>query len=403
MRIKVIKPKKAEKKLLRVAAYVRVSTDSEEQEGSLINQSRYFQDLIMNNPDYEFAGVYSDRGITGYKEERPEFQRMVQDALAGKIDLIYVKSISRFGRNTEVVLRTLRELKAHGVGVFFELQNINTLTAAGELLLTLFAAFAQGESDNYSELAKMRFANQCKKGIVPTRTKKAFGFEPDDNGGLRIVPQEAETVKRIFALALQGYKPSNIRYWLNGKGIPAPKGGQWDDTAVNRILRNVLYKGNVRLRKSYLDSSRKRRPNNGMADSWYITANHDAIIDPKDWDRVQELLAVKPEPQTEPVAYAEKGPDGQFLLRGMLYCPYCGNILHHKWCNGKRQEFWACATNLKQTKSACKGIYVPAQEAAKWDITEPTSVLESVDEFGLHHFEPVPKRNYERRVGCPYK
>lgn len=151
MKIKVIKPKKqlqAEKK--KVCAYVRVSTDSLEQEDSLDNQAAYFRDFIQSNPEWEFVGIYSDQGISGFKESRPEFQRMIADAKDGKIDLIVVKSVSRFARNTETVLKFSRELKSIGVGIFFQLQNINTLSGAGELMLTILAAFAQAESEGAS-------------------------------------------------------------------------------------------------------------------------------------------------------------------------------------------------------------------------------------------------------------
>ena len=158
MRIKVIKPTVAtENKRLKVCAYVRVSTDSLEQEDSLDNQIAYFQDYIRSNPAWEYVGIYADQGISGFKENRPQFQKMIADARAGKIDLIVVKSVSRFARNTETVLKFSRELKSIGVGIFFELQNINTLSGAGELMLTIIAAFAQAESQGASDNANLTY------------------------------------------------------------------------------------------------------------------------------------------------------------------------------------------------------------------------------------------------------
>ena len=158
MKIKVIKPKtETELKRKRVCAYVRVSTDSLEQEDSLDNQSAYFADYIRSNPAWEFAGIYADQGISGFKENRPQFQKMIADARAGKIDLIIVKSVSRFARNTETVLKFSRELKSIGVGIFFELQNINTLSGPGELMLTIIAAFAQAESQGASDNANLTY------------------------------------------------------------------------------------------------------------------------------------------------------------------------------------------------------------------------------------------------------
>ena len=153
MEITVIKAQKDDKKKLRVAAYCRVSREGEEQESSIENQRAHYEELINENPDYEYAGVYCDNGISGFKEARPGFQKMMEDARARKIDLIITKSITRFARNTDTILKATRELKELGIGVFFELQNMNTLTQGGELLMTVYAAFAQGESQTYRDLA----------------------------------------------------------------------------------------------------------------------------------------------------------------------------------------------------------------------------------------------------------
>lgn len=177
MKIQVIKSKRnIERKKLRVCAYARVSTEAEEQENSLENQISYYKEFINNNSNYEFINVYYDFGISGFKEKRPGFQKMMQDARNGKIDLIITKSISRFARNTVTILKAIRELRELGVGIFFELQNINTITESGELLLTIMSAFAQAESDNYSSLAKLVYRRKYENGIPVHYLERSFGY-----------------------------------------------------------------------------------------------------------------------------------------------------------------------------------------------------------------------------------
>ena len=212
MRIKVIKPTvAAENKRLKVCAYVRVSTDSLEQEDSLDNQTAYFKDYIQSNPAWEFVGIYADQGISGFKENRPQFQRMIADARAGKIELIVVKSVSRFARNTETVLKFSRELKSIGVGIFFELQNINTLSGAGELMLTIIAAFAQAESQGASDNANLTYKRKFEAGIPAQDLNRTFGFDTDEGGNTYIIEEQADTIRLIFDLAQQGVWPSKIK------------------------------------------------------------------------------------------------------------------------------------------------------------------------------------------------
>lgn len=213
MRIKVIKPTvAAENKRLKVCAYVRVSTDSLEQEDSLDNQTAYFKDYIQSNPAWEFVGIYADQGISGFKENRPQFQKMIADARAGKIDLIVVKSVSRFARNTETVLKFSRELKSIGVGIFFELQNINTLSGPGELMLTIIAAFAQAESPGVLLItANLTYKRKFEAGMPVHDLKYTFGFDTDEGGNTYIVEEQAKTVRLIFDLAHKGVWPSKIK------------------------------------------------------------------------------------------------------------------------------------------------------------------------------------------------
>ena len=399
MRIKVIKPTKAvQQQKKRVCAYVRVSTDSLQQEDSLENQTTYFKGFITANPEWEFVGIYSDQGISGYKENRPGFQKMIEDARAGNIDLIVVKSISRFARNTETVLKFTRELKSIGVGIFFELQNINTLSGAGELMLTILAAFAQAESEGASANAKMTYKRKFESGIPARGLECTFGYKANAQGDIVVDEEKATVVRQIFDLAEQGIWPSKIKQYLNKNGVPGCAGGDWDDTAVFRVLHNVSYKGDLILQKTYRDSRRKQRKNEGQVDQWYIAENHQPIVSPEQWDKVQEILQKRSEHLQKPAPPKPDKPRSSrntYPLSNLIYCPICGEKLIHKWGKG-RNEYWACKTNLKVGKDACKGIWLPAEVANVWgEITEPIVAVQYEDEYGMRRFTAYPKDEYD--------
>lgn len=399
MRIKVIKPTKAvQQQKKKVCAYVRVSTDSLQQEDSLENQTTYFKGFITANPEWEFVGIYSDQGISGYKENRPGFQKMIEDARAGNIDLIVVKSISRFARNTETVLKFTRELKSIGVGIFFELQNINTLSGAGELMLTILAAFAQAESEGASANAKMTYKRKFESGIPAHGLESTFGYKANAQGDIVVDEEKAAVVRQIFDLAEQGIWPSKIKQYLNKNGVPGCAGGDWDDTAVFRVLHNVSYKGDLILQKTYRDSRRKQRKNEGQVDQWYIAENHQPIVPPDQWDKVQEILQKRSEHLQTPAPPKPDKPRSSrntYPLSNLIYCPICGEKLIHKWGKG-RNEYWACKTNLKVGKDACKGIWLPAEVANSWGtITEPIVAVQYEDEYGMRRFTAYPKDEYD--------
>lgn len=399
MRIKVIKPTKAvQQQKKKVCAYVRVSTDSLQQEDSLENQITYFKGFITANPEWEFVGIYSDQGISGYKENRPGFQKMIEDARAGNIDLIVVKSISRFARNTETVLKFTRELKSIGVGIFFELQNINTLSGAGELMLTILAAFAQAESEGASANAKMTYKRKFESGIPAHGLESTFGYKANAQGDIVVDEEKAAVVRQIFDLAEQGIWPSKIKQHLNKNGVPGCAGGDWDDTAVFRVLHNVSYKGDLILQKTYRDSRRKQRKNEGQVDQWYIAENHQPIVPPDQWDKVQEILQKRSEHLQTPAPPKPDKPRSSrntYPLSNLIYCPICGEKLIHKWGKG-RNEYWACKTNLKVGKDACKGIWLPAEVANGWgEITESIVAVQYEDEYGMRRFTAYPKDEYD--------
>lgn len=398
MKIKVLAPRKiTTASKLRVSAYVRVSSNSEELENSLENQKRHYLQYICSRPDWQLEQIYSDEGISGFYEARPGFQQMLEDARQGRFDLLVVKSISRFARNTETSLRVTRELKRLGIGVFFELQNIHTLTSAGELMLTIHSAFAQAESDASSDTAKLSVVRKFKAGKHHHATRRTYGYTEDTASNLEILESEAGVVRMMFSLAEQGVWRSKIKEYLNKSNLPSPEGKRWIDTTVERILRNVTYKGDLLLQKTYRDHRRQVRKNTGQADQWYVSGNHPCIIEPSQWDAVQVVLNERNAhlKREQPKPLGKPRPSRvQYSLTNMLYCPCCGEKLIHKWSNGIR-EYWVCKTNIKVSASACKGIWLPASIANSWGITEPVTVVAYCDLNGMKQYTCYPQEEYE--------
>lgn len=405
MEITVIQPKKKDHEKLRVAAYCRVSTEAEEQENSLENQKDFYENKIRSNPLYEYAGVYHDFGISGFKEKRPGFQKMIEDAVNGKIDLILTKSISRFARNTVTMLKVVRKLKSVGVGIFFELQNINTLSAEGELMLSIHAAFAQAESEDSSMNAYMTCQRKFREGIPAVRVHECYGYRLNGEG--EIVPDDIQSgvVRMVYNLALEGIWPSKIKAYLNERGIPSAKGKEWDDTGVFRILRNEIYKGGVMMQKTYLDADRVRHRNDGQKDRYYIPNHHPAIVDEFVWNQVQEVLDIRSMQLKQKLPDRKMGGNShnRYPLTDMLFCPHCGGKLHHRVSNGGRSICWCCSTKIKKGKDFCTGITVPENIAEQWNITEETTVFMKMDEFGRKRYSTMPKAEYESSKRCPYQ
>ncbi len=405
MQIRVIEQKSQTREKIRVCAYCRVSTEADEQENSLENQKDYYENLIRSNPAYEYVDVYYDFGISGFKENRPGFQRMLEDARAGKIDLILTKSISRMARNTVTMLKAVRELQSIGVGIFFELQNINTLSGEGELMLSIYSAFAQAESDDYSKNAYMTFERKFKEGQHYVQFDRCFGYRTDSERNPVIHEQEAFLVRKIYKLAHEGIAPTRIATHLNEMGYPTQKGRRWEATGIFRILRNEIYKGDVMMQKTYLDTDRVRRKNTGQKDRYYIADNHPAIIDADMWNEVQDILDTKSAESLIKKQPRKMGgtSHNNYPLSGLLYCPKCGEKLHHRVSNGGRQIYWVCGTKVKKGSKMCEGISVPEEIADSLGVTEPSIVLMKEDQFKRRTYSIVPKAEYEKSKQCPYK
>ena len=406
MQVKVIEQEKKKPSKLKVCAYVRVSTDSFEQEDSLENQASYFRRFIIANPDWEFAGIYADQGITGYVENRPQFQSMLQNARDGNIDLIVVKSVSRFARNTETVLKYSREMKSIGVGIFFQLQNINTLTEAGELMLTILAAFAQAESESNSGNVRITIRNKFKNGIPNFPVWAMYGYTKNDAGDPMIDEETARVVHTIFDLAERGIWVSKIAKYLTESGIPAPKGGSWQQSTVRRILGNEAYIGDRILQKRYNDGFRKTKVNHGEVDMWEVKNAHPAIVDRKQWKTVQDVLEKRNEDYLHqpPPEKVKHDTHSRYPLSNMLYCPHCGSKLIHKWDGKQKYEYWMCSTKYKVGHDLCPGVLVPDRLLEGWDaIKEPVVVVPYEDKYGMKHYTAYPKAEYEIEHGYPNK
>ena len=274
----------------RVAAYARVSMEKDAMLHSLAAQVSYYSERIQRNPEWEYAGVFADFGLTGTKETRPEFQRMLKECREGKIDLILVKSISRFARNTLALLNTVRELKGLGIGVYFEEQKLDTLSGDGEFMLTILASFAQEESRSVSENCKWRIRKKFEQGI-PTGFGM-YGYKVR-NGSFAIKPEEAAVVRRIFQMYLDGMGSVKIMKLLTEEGVPAPLGGLWNASVVMEMLKNEKYAGDLLLQKFYTNNhvEKKRFHNRGELPQYFVGEDHEPIIDRETFDAVQREIA----------------------------------------------------------------------------------------------------------------
>jgi site-specific DNA recombinase len=281
----------------RVAAYARVSTDHEEQQSSYDAQVDYYTTYIKGREDWELVSVYADEGITGCNtKKRDGFNSMVSDALAGKIDLIITKSVSRFARNTVDSLTTIRKLKDKGVECYFEKENIWTFDGKGELLLTIMSSLAQEESRSISENCTWGQRKRFQDGKVTVPFGRFLGYDRGEDGNLLLNESEAKIIRRIYGLFLQGRSPYAIAKVLTSEGIPTPGGKKtWSSSTVKSILTNEKYKGDALLQKVYTADflTKKKIKNDGQVPQYYVENNHPAIIEPAVFDRVQKLMAVR--------------------------------------------------------------------------------------------------------------
>ena len=334
----------------KVAAYARVSMETDRMMHSLSTQVSYYSELIQKNPEWQYVGVYADNFISGTSTgKRTEFQRMVADCEAGKIDIVLTKSISRFARNTVDLLETVRHLKELGIEVRFEKERINSLNEDGELMLTLLASFAQEESRSISENARWAIQKRFEQGI-PNGKFRILGYEWDGDQ-LVIVPEEAAIVKRIFQNFLDGKSRLETERELNAEGITTKGGYKWCDSNLKVILTNITYTGNLLLQKEFLEDplTKKRRKNKGQLPQYFVENTHEAIIDKETFDYVQAEMARR----RELGALANKSLN-ICCFTGKIKCPYCGLSYMHNRRESRNEEYWNCGSKKKKkTNTPC--------------------------------------------------
>jgi site-specific DNA recombinase len=367
----------------RVAAYARVSTDTEEQQGSYEAQCNYYENYIRQNPEWEFVKVYADEGITGTSaKKRDGFNEMIRDAMDDKIDFIVTKAISRFARNTLDTLTYVRQLKDKGIGIYFENQNINTLDSKGEVLLTILAALAQDEirclSENVAWGKRKRYAD----GEVFIPTSRFLGFDKDSDGNIVINEDEAKTVRLIFKLFIEGKTEGGIKRYLESKGIPAPGGGQqWHTGTINSMLRNEKYQGDALLQKGYVADflSKKVVKNNGALPQYYVENSHPAIVSREVFELAQAELARRKELRTGNRICTDS-PFG-----GRIICGQCGGFFGRKvWHSNTQYKrvIWRCNEKYKtKGKKECDLSHLDEETIKSAFVTAFNRVFDCRDEI----------------------
>lgn len=326
----------------RVAAYARVSLDSERLMHSLSAQVSYYSEYIQKNPFWIYIGVYADNFISGTQtEKRDEFNRLMKDCDDGKIDIILVKSISRFARNTVDLLSTVRHLKDIGVEIQFEKENINSMSNDGELMLSILASFAQEESHSISENVKWGTRKRFEKGI-PNGKVRVFGYSWEDDN-LTIIPNEAEIVRFIFCGFLDGQSPRKIAKFLNNQGITTVSGCQWSDFSIRYVLTNITYTGNMLLQKVFTDDPiiKRRKINRGELPRYFVEETHEAIISNADFDRVQE-------------EFVNRSKCRKSVFSRKIQCGNCGEYYRRNTVGQKESyKVWVCSTKRSNGCKAC--------------------------------------------------
>lgn len=340
----------------RVAAYARVSSGKDAMLHSLSAQISYYNNYIGKRGDWEFAGIYADEAITGTKEARPEFQRLLDDCRSKKIDMVITKSITRFARNTVTLLKAVRELKLLGIDVYFEKENIHSLSADGEFMLTILASYAQEESRSVSENLKWRIRKMFAKGRP--NAGNMFGYKLFD-GTLYVIPEEAEIVKTIFSDYLSGMGFYAIAKNLNYAGIQTRSGAVWDKSTIQKMLRNEKYSGDMLLQKTFsLDHlSKKKMMNHGELPMYQVIDSHEAIIDKATFAKVQSEIK-----QRAAKFHPKPKLNKTYLFTGLISCGLCGKHYRRKQSNAGSKyakPVWICTTFNTRGKKYCPSIQIP--------------------------------------------
>lgn len=367
---------------LKVAAYFRVSTDSEDQLNSYQAQKAYYNEKIRENYNWNFVGIYADEAISGTQDhKRTDFLRMISDATDNKIDLILTKSISRFARNTLDTLKYVRLLKEKNVGIIFEEENINTLEMTGELLLTILSSVAQQESENISEHVKLGLKMRKEKGEL-VGFNNCLGYEYDRNTKTMIIKEkEAEIVRYIFDRYCEGIGCKTIARELTAQKHKTPKGSDiWAESTVMGIIKNEKYKGDVLLGKTFTSDpiSKRRVINRGEEDKYYISEHHKGIISTEIYEKAQEILKARSdvrETGRRKGNYSKKYP-----FSSKLYCGLCGTVLTRRNMNSgakTSKRIWQCMRAVKMGKEYCEESRLIREDVIEKAFVDSYKILSS--------------------------
>ena len=343
-----------------MAGYARVSTDHEDQTTSYEAQVDYYTNYIKSRDDWEFAGLYSDEGISATNtKHRNGFNQMISDAMAGKIDLIITKSVSRFARNTVDSLSTIRKLKEHNIECYFEKENIWTFDNKGELLLTIMSSLAQEESRSISENVTWGQRKRMADGKVSFAYSRFMGLDKDKETGKIVVnPEQAKVVKLIFRLFLEGLTPHAIAVELTNRSIKTPGGKDvWNQQTVRRMLSNEKYKGDVLLQKEFTVDflQKKMKKNEGEVPQYYVEGNHEAIISPAVFDMVQAELAKR--------KHSGSRYSGVSIFSNKIKCGDCGGWYGSKvWHSTDQYRKVVYRCNHKYKDEKCQTPHVTEDE-----------------------------------------
>lgn len=345
-------------KLLNVAAYARVSSAKDAMRQSLSAQVSYYSELIQSRPGWRYAGVFADEGVTGTKESREGFQRLLRECRAGRIDMVITKSVSRFARNTVTLLSAVRELKSLGVDVFFEEQNIHSNSGDGELMLTILASFAQAESESMSANVKWKVKKYFSEGRP--WGAKLYGYRVED-GRFIVLPDEAAIVKRVYSEYLSGKGAEAITNGLNADGVATRRGGKWYPNVIWHMLRNSNYTGSLLLQKTYREDpiTKRKRVNDGVFPQYFVEDSHEAIIGTDVFEAVQREI----ERRERAYKHEKKSAKG-YPFTGLIVCAHCGRRFKRKTTR-KNSYSWICPTFNSAGKAVC-----PSKQIPEWILNE---------------------------------
>lgn len=335
----------------RVAAYARVSSGKEEMLHSLSAQISYYSNLIQNNNEWKYAGVYADEAVTGTKDNREQFNKLLEECRSGNIDMIITKSISRFARNTVTMLEVVRELRLLNIDIYFEKENIHSLSGEGELMLTILASFAQEESRSVSENCKWRIRKGFEQGEL-INLRFLYGYRIE-KGKIKIYEEEAKIVRMIFDDYLSGMGCTLISKKLREMNVQKLRGGVWNSERVVEIIKNEKYSGNALLQKKYVKDhlSKKLVRNKGSVNQFYAEDTHPSIISIETFEKAQEIM------RKNRIKFKCEPGNKNYIFTSKIECGICGKNYRHKDRNGR--STWVCSKHVKYGDSVCnsKPIY----------------------------------------------